>query len=66
MMIHAIKLLNNYALKSSEESRKFYQLTNDDVCKYDVDTYMALSNSVNYDYCKHKHIYTALIQCVVV
>ena len=66
MMIHAIKLLNNYAFKSSEESRKVYQLTNDDVCKYDLDTYMVLSNSVNYDYCKHKHIYTALFQCVVV
>jgi hypothetical protein len=66
MMMHAITLLNNYALKSSEESRKVYQLTNDYVCKYDVDTYMALSNSVNYDYCKHKHIYTALFQCVVV
>jgi hypothetical protein len=54
------------AFKSSEESRKVYQLTNDDVCKYDLDTYMVLSNSVNYDYCKHKHIYTALFQCVVV
>jgi uncharacterized protein with NRDE domain len=50
--------LNNYAFKSSEESRKVYQLTNDDVCKYDLDTYMVLSNSVNYDYCKHKHILT--------
>jgi hypothetical protein len=29
VMMHAITLLNSYALKSSEESRKVYQLTND-------------------------------------
>ena len=67
MMIHAIKLLNNNALKSSVESRKVYYLTIDDICKYDVDTYMALSNRFNYDYCKHKHIYIYWdIQCIVV
>ena len=60
MMIHAIKSLNNYALKSSVKSRKVYYLTIDDVCKYDVDTYMALSNCFNYDYFKHKNIYTEL------
>jgi hypothetical protein len=60
MMIHAIKLLNNYALKSSVQLRKVYCLTIDDVCTYDVDTYMALSNSFNYDYFKHKHIYSEL------
>ena len=47
MMIHAIKLLNNNKLKSSVESRKVYYLTIDDICKYDVDTYMALSNRFN-------------------
>ena len=57
MMIHAIKLLNNNTLKSSVGSRKVYYLTIDDICKYDVDTYMALSNRFNYDYCKHRHIY---------
>jgi hypothetical protein len=31
MMIHAIKLLNNNALKSSVESRKVYYLTIDDI-----------------------------------
>ena len=49
MMIHAIKLLNNNALKSSVESRKVYYLTIDDICKYDVDTYMALSYRFNFD-----------------
>jgi hypothetical protein len=39
MMIHAIKLLNNYALKSSVKSKKVYYLT-----------YMDLSNRFNYDY----------------
>ena len=39
MMNHAIKLLNNYALKSSVESRKVYYLAVDDVCTYDVDIY---------------------------
>ena len=57
MMIHAIKLLNNNALNSSVESRKVYSLIIHDICKYDVDTYMALSNRFNYDYCKRKHIY---------
>ena len=57
MMIHAIKLVNNNALNSSVESRKVYYLIIDDICKYDVDTYMALSNRFNYDYCKRKHIY---------
>jgi hypothetical protein len=37
-------------LRGKYASRKAYQLTNDDVCKYDLDTYMVLSNSVNYDY----------------
>jgi len=39
---------------------KVYYLTVDDVSKYDVDIYMALSNRFNYDYCKHKHIYSEL------
>ena len=57
MMIHAIKLLNNYTLKISVGSRKAYYLIVDDICKYDVDTSMALSNRFNFDYYKHRHIY---------
>ena len=57
MMIHAIKLFINYTLKSSVGSRKVYYLTIDDICKYDVDTSMALSNRFLFDYYKHKHIY---------
>jgi hypothetical protein len=34
MMIHAIKLLNNYTVKSSVGSRKAYNITIDDICKY--------------------------------
>ena len=49
MMIHAIKLLNNYTVKSSVGSRKVYNLTIDDICKYDVDIYMALSYRFNFD-----------------
>ena len=49
MMIHAIKLLNNYTVKSSVGSRKVYNLTIYDICKYDVDTYMALSYRFNFD-----------------
>ena len=49
MMIHAIKLLNNYTVKSSVGSIKAYNITIDDICKYDVDTYMALSYRFNFD-----------------
>jgi hypothetical protein len=44
MMIHAIKLLNNYTVKSSVGSKKAYNITIDDICKYDVDTFHRIIN----------------------
>jgi hypothetical protein len=65
-MIHAIKLLNNYTVKSSVGSRKAYNITIDDICKYDVDTYMALSYRFNFDIININQTHLTVVLYIIV